>query len=472
MTLYKRKYARKGQGLVEFALVLPFLLMLAFGIIDFAQVSFTFAQAQNSLREAVRLANVFGYPGSSVPSYLACTNIEQTAENIFFATSAEAKVSYVKSRVGAKTPAPGNWAIGDTFECGSSPYGTETNGKSNLQNGDIMKIELDVTINFITPFLSSAYPAFDMHFEAQRTIVKDIRLGGDNDRDGDGLDDCWEEIHFGTPPIDCTDDDYSAIEIWDAFSDPDLDGCNNGCEETHMLDPNNPDTDGDGLKDGEEIYVYGTNPKNEDTDGDDLLDGQEVYGNHPNNTHGYITDPLLWSTDEDCLSDGDEIIIHKTNPLVADTDGDEEDDCEEVGGGTDPNNQDTDSDGLTDGEERNVYLTDPFNPDTDGDGLLDGYEVHTSGTNPNLFDTDGDSMGDGDELRFHNGIENNPAPYNVGGYASDPLKEHSDNDSPMTWKSRVWSLRSCGLSMKILQILQSRKPFIPIPNLMILMAMV
>mgnify|MGYP001597261603 FL=1 len=36
---------------------------------------------------------------------------------------------------------------------------------------------------------------------------------------------------------------------------------------------------------------------------------------------------------------------------------------------------DADGDGLTDGEEKDVYRTDPQNPDTDGDGLNDYDEV-------------------------------------------------------------------------------------------------
>ncbi len=43
---------------------------------------------------------------------------------------------------------------------------------------------------------------------------------------------------------------------------------------------------------------------------------------------------------------------------------------------------DSDSDGLTDYQEINVYHTDPYNPDTDGDGYLDGAEV-SGGYNPN-----------------------------------------------------------------------------------------
>ena len=50
--------------------------------------------------------------------------------------------------------------------------------------------------------------------------------------------------------------------------------------------------------------------------------------------------------------------------------------------GTDPNDPDSDNDGLNDGDEVNIHNTDPNDPDTDGDGMEDGYEV-AFGYDPN-----------------------------------------------------------------------------------------
>jgi len=50
--------------------------------------------------------------------------------------------------------------------------------------------------------------------------------------------------------------------------------------------------------------------------------------------------------------------------------------------GTDPNDPDTDNDGLNDGDEVNIHNTDPNDPDTDGDGMEDGHEV-AFGYDPN-----------------------------------------------------------------------------------------
>ncbi len=57
-------------------------------------------------------------------------------------------------------------------------------------------------------------------------------------------------------------------------------------------------------------------------------------------------------TDNDLLSDADELAIHGTDPFSADTDGDRLTDGEEVlDHGTDPNKEDTDDDGFTDSFE-------------------------------------------------------------------------------------------------------------------------
>jgi hypothetical protein len=60
------------------------------------------------------------------------------------------------------------------------------------------------------------------------------------------------------------------------FEDPDHDGLNNLQEFQHGTDPHNPDTDGDGLSDGDEVFKYHTNPLLADTDGDGIPDGVEV----------------------------------------------------------------------------------------------------------------------------------------------------------------------------------------------------
>lgn len=60
--------------------------------------------------------------------------------------------------------------------------------------------------------------------------------------------------------------------------DTDKDGLSDTREQELGTDARNPDTDGDGLTDGDEVLKYGTNPLKMDTDGDTYSDGLEVKG--------------------------------------------------------------------------------------------------------------------------------------------------------------------------------------------------
>lgn len=191
-------------------------------------------------------------------------------------------------------------------------------------------------------------------------------------------------------------------------SDKDNDGLGKCLEKEIGTDPNNPDTDGDGLNDGEEYLTYKTNPLQTDTDLDGLNDYQEVKVNK--------TNPLIADTDSDGLKDGDEVTKYKTDPLKTDTDGDKLTDGDEVlKYKTNPLKADTDGEGLTDGDEVNginvelkvvgtsiitkLFKTDPLKADTDGDELTDYAEVKTHKTDPTNWDTDGGTIGDGVEVK-------------------------------------------------------------------------
>jgi len=101
-----------------------------------------------------------------------------------------------------------------------------------------------------------------------------------------------------------------------------------------------------------------------------------------------LTIDVILDSDGDILRDEDEIGVYHTDPFRYDTDGDWLTDYTEVtdvvdsqGRHTDPTKADSDSDGLNDWEERysgeDHFITDPFNPDTDGDGLIDSQEMFT-----------------------------------------------------------------------------------------------
>lgn len=437
-TNQRKRKKELGQALVEFALIAPIFLLVTVGTIDLAHVIFTYTQAANSLRDATRYAEVIGITGSGVPNYLDCGSMRDAAQNVFWTDgSPTITINYVSHKDSSVTncnPDTNNVTIND------------------VETGDMLQIDSQVTIEMFTPVLNAIIPEITYTFQAQRTLFTGLTLGSDDDPDSptydgdyDGLVDQWEIDNFGS------------TEAHTGTDDPDGDGCNVGCEESRDLNPLKKDTDEDGLDDFQEAYLLPTlgnewdsdfdglgdkeeydlrldgtdldrlpndgpaiissgplDPTNPDTDGDGLLDGAEVYG--PDRTlgpddlgTGDETDPFNPDTDGDGLTDGFELTPGNpcvTNPNDDDTDGDNLKDKEEIEGTppTDPCDNDEDKDGLTDDQEvlgTLGYFTDPTDPDSDNDGLNDYEELITYASyniNPLRADTDGDGLSDSDEI--------------------------------------------------------------------------
>ncbi len=133
----------------------------------------------------------------------------------------------------------------------------------------------------------------------------------------------------------------------------------------------------------------------DDTGGDGLPDVTETEGFRDGYGHWYTPDPNDRDTDGDGLSDGEEAGV-----LV------------EVNGRTyfkllsDPTKVDSDNDTIDDPDEAE-FGTNPLNNDCDNDKLLDGYELEI-GTDPLVSDTDYDGFDDKVE---HNDPDHNPLIY-------------------------------------------------------------
>ena len=276
------------------------------------------------------------------------------------------------------------------------------------------------------------------------------------DTDGDGLNDGWEVRYNGTSNVN----PLITANASELASDLDSDGLNLTVEAKANTNPTLNDTDNDGLNDSYEWLTLMTDPTLNDTDGDGLTDGNEVLT--------LMTNATLNDTDGDGLNDGWEVRYNGTsgvNPLVTanvselalDMDRDGLNLTKEAKANSDPTSEDTDGDGLTDGNEVLTLMTDPTLEDTDGDNLADGWEVRyndasgvspvvaatadelasdldddglnlteeeRANTNPSLNDTDGDGLADGWEVRYNGTPGVNP----LVAATADELASDTDND--------------------------------------------
>ena len=230
----------------------------------------------------------------------------------------------------------------------------------------------------------------------------------DPDSDNDGLPDSLEagDSDLATPPVNSNDPDDKIPDY--RTKDADLDGLPDALEGKYGADRTKPDSDGDGLLDGAEVQ-NGSNPADADTDDDGLIDGKESLTDIDGDG---LTGLLDADSDNDGIGDGTELGMvtpHKDTNVargnfVPDADPSKT---------TNPNNADSDADGLRDGAEdpnHNGMVdegeSDPTDkdvkiglPDADGDGLPDVEEVHI-GTDPNDADTDDDGLLDLAEWNF------------------------------------------------------------------------
>lgn len=321
-------------------------------------------------------------------------------------------------------------------------------------DGDGLPDSLDPNVDNINPVLEEDRDDDNDGFlDTEDQFSTDPNRVDGVDLDGDGVDDGLETDADQDGVIDLRDaDGDGATDTGDTLraldDDIDGDGFKNDTETSTVpegemkddfpFDPNRVDgvdLDGDGVDD----------VVDDDRDGDNLTNTEELNGTEITDTNGvkhiYTSDPNVVDSDEDGLSDFQEVGPGGTgtDPENIDTDGDGvRDDIDDFpqdaiasvdtdgdgkpdefvdtnddgvineldnrtpisdGGNSPPLelDADDDNDGLTDADE-DVYGSDPLNPDSDGDGLLDGVEVNTHETDPTNIDSDGDGITDSQEL--------------------------------------------------------------------------
>ena len=156
--IVKHKFA--GQGIVEFALVIPIILTLIFGIFEVGRAYWIYSAVTNSSREAARFASSVSDNGFGTPNYLDCPAIRAAAKRIGEpgqVVDADINISYDEG--------PSGVSIGS---CPVPSYAVEL--------GD--RVVVSVTGHFqpldAMPLFS--FPSFDFTSVSRRTIIKDVDL--------------------------------------------------------------------------------------------------------------------------------------------------------------------------------------------------------------------------------------------------------------------------------------------------------
>ena len=205
--------------------------------------------------------------------------------------------------------------------------------------------------------------------------------------------------------------------------------------EMYTTDPNNNDTDSDGLLDGEEMNEYFTNPLSLDTDNDTLLDYNEIFAYDFGLKY---SDPTKSDSDNDTMPDAYEL-AHNFDPMKK-IDGDFDADMD--GFDSDYSGWPLSEDEYFTNAEEYLAGTDPLIADSDGDGIQDGWEFYW-GLDPLVSDSENDI--DNDTLsnlyEYDNRLIENSIFSLVNTNNKKDLLEKFDEESSAKSKLKGWNLK-------------------------------
>ncbi|MBI9047438.1 MAG: pilus assembly protein [Anaerolineaceae bacterium] len=174
---------QKGQGLVEFALILPIMLLLLFGIIESSRLIVHFVSVYSASREAARYGSAVGRLSESDPFfYEDCDGIRLAAMRVGFMAGLETGDIEIRYDTGPGT-SPIDWTTYDqqthfdstTLTCDTTD-GVVTLDGTPTDVGDEGRILIRVQKSFepIVPIVP--FPEVPLTSFAGRTFIKQIDL--------------------------------------------------------------------------------------------------------------------------------------------------------------------------------------------------------------------------------------------------------------------------------------------------------
>ncbi len=151
------KLANKGQGMVEFAIVFPLLVVLIFGIFEFGRFMFSHSAAIASSREAARYGAAIQDIGGGIPQFEECQGIRDADKRI------------------GKYAGIGDGDITIQYSNEFGVYSTSCPPGQEVGLTDSISVTVDTSISPLTPF--GNFSSIPITSSSSRTILRKVRLG-------------------------------------------------------------------------------------------------------------------------------------------------------------------------------------------------------------------------------------------------------------------------------------------------------
>ena len=152
--LYRKEH---GQGMVEFALVFPLLLLITLGVIQFGWMLFSYSAVVSASREGSRYGSAIQDVGGGIPQYEDCDGIRDAAKRI-------------GGLVGVDDD---DITIQYSDETGIYSTACPPSQQVSLSDRIIVSVERD--IEPIVPIAN--IPSFPIHSSSSHTILKEVEVG-------------------------------------------------------------------------------------------------------------------------------------------------------------------------------------------------------------------------------------------------------------------------------------------------------
>ncbi len=147
--------------MVEFALVLPLLLLLMLGVIEVGRLLFTYSMVYSAVRESVRYGSASGDVGGFVAHYEDCNGIRDAAKRIGGLAGVNDSNITIQYDHG-----PG----------GGGAFSTSCPPTQSVELGDRILVEITTHYQPVVPIVN--IPPIPISSSSARTIFKDITLQG------------------------------------------------------------------------------------------------------------------------------------------------------------------------------------------------------------------------------------------------------------------------------------------------------
>ncbi len=147
----------RGQGMVEFALVFPLLLLLLFGIFEVGRIMFAYSATMAASREAARYGAAILDVGGGIPQYEDCAGIRAAAKRIGqYAGIDDANITIQYSN-------------------DSGVYSTSCPPSQAVQAADTISVSISTSVTPVTPV--GNFNPIPINSSSSRTILKNVKLG-------------------------------------------------------------------------------------------------------------------------------------------------------------------------------------------------------------------------------------------------------------------------------------------------------